>query len=77
MTDLWQPIETAPKDGTIVDLWIDDDGKGERYPNMLYLEGGPNEANDWHDADGVFCLSDIMLRIEQVTHWMPLPSPPK
>lgn len=25
----WQPIETAPKDETIVDLWCD----GKRYPN--------------------------------------------
>jgi len=31
----WRPIETAPKDGSMVDLWQG----GERWPNC-YWEGG-------------------------------------
>lgn len=32
----WQPIETAPKDGTVIDLW---------YPDFGRL------ADQWYDAD--------------------------
>jgi len=31
----WQPIETAPKDGTVVDLWTID---GERIPDAFWVE---------------------------------------
>jgi hypothetical protein len=35
----WQPIETAPKDGTTVDLWVvDESGDGWRVPDAWYVQ---------------------------------------
>ena len=53
----WQPIETAPKDGTIIDLWV---------PGFGRL------VDQWWD-DGAW--SGVVSNSE-VSHWMPLPSPP-
>lgn len=34
----WQPIDTAPKDGTPIDLWIvNQDGKGWRVTDAYYV----------------------------------------
>ena len=44
MTD-WQPIETAPKDGTVIDLWmVDEAGEGKRIPNAYWVE---NYSDSW------------------------------
>lgn len=32
----WQPIETAPRDGTIIDLWIVDQGGGHRLADAWW-----------------------------------------
>lgn len=58
----WQPIETAPKDGTVVlviDARHDDD-----YPYPAHWKKGYG----WFDPgwDGGY----------SPTHWMPLPDPP-
>lgn len=36
----WQPIDTAPKNGTVIDLWVD----GERLPNCYWGEA-------WQDPE--------------------------
>jgi hypothetical protein len=59
----WQPIESAPKDGTKVDVWCE--GKVPlRIPNAYFYEErwlhSFNGMRIWHDP----------------THWMPLPPPP-
>ena len=63
MTD-WQPIETAPKDGTFLLLALDD---GD-FPIVggFDTEGGKFSCARYGDAF-----------YPQPTHWMPLPSPPK
>lgn len=34
----WQPIDTAPKDGTVVDIWlVDEKGEGWREPNAYWV----------------------------------------
>lgn len=68
----WQPIETAPKDGTDVLLWC----AGAMEPSYALIASWVDfkgEAPDgWCDAstgrynDGC-----------PPTHWMPLPSPPE
>jgi hypothetical protein len=34
----WQPIETAPRDGSKIDIFIDYDEGGERYPDAYFCK---------------------------------------
>lgn len=67
----WQPIETAPKDGTEVFLWILEE---------LYTKCRFHVAKDrWEtwELDGLDSMSWVRLEhYEKPTHWMPLPKPP-
>ena len=76
----WQPIETAPRDGTSVLLWglvageisgPDKEtgfaGEGEWAEGTHYK---PDE--DWWLLSGGDCYSTWC----KPTHWMPLPEPP-
>lgn len=60
----WQPIETAPKDGTPVLVWDGSDAMVSYWSNVTGLDGD----GEWHTW---------ALCAEQPTHWMPLPQPPK
>jgi hypothetical protein len=80
MTD-WQAIETAPKDGTKVDIWVirihslGGEGSG-RVPNAYWetkYEGW--WVKDAHDGDMPVESTDPY--IHEVTHWMPVPAPPR
>lgn len=65
MTD-WQPIETAPCDGTFILTWGDDErGDGDRYVVAAWSTRG----KEWYSP-----LSDEPM--EGVTHWQPLPGKP-
>jgi len=71
---MWQPIETAPKDGTKIDLWgrnlLTWDKRGERIVNVAWgrvTNWLGREGDDWQTGRG----EDF-----QPTHWMPLPDPP-
>jgi hypothetical protein len=73
----WQPIETAPKDGTKMLGWaphkLINDPKF-RVVTMWWKDtkwrgvGAP--AFDW-------CSTESGSLIGDPTHWMPLPEPPK
>lgn len=69
----WQPIETAPKDGTLVDLWAD----GERLPDCFWFapEWSDEEEHCWRQkyAETVGCSFAVMVA---PSHWMPQPQPP-
>jgi hypothetical protein len=70
--DRWQPIETAPKDGTcFLGICPVVPGPGD---------GGTTPEYDirilWWETRGQF-TSDRDCGAEQFTVWMPLPSPPK
>lgn len=66
---MWQPIETAPRDGTIVDLWRPNYG-GERL--CAYRWEQLSEGNGFFSPVGSgYCV------VRDATHWMPLPEPPK
>ena len=66
----WQPIETAPKDGTWIlvykpfNLYGFDDS--EWYVDKYIVR--------WADECWNISMDDIVV---YPTHWMPLPNPPK
>jgi hypothetical protein len=56
----WQPIETAPRDGTVVDLWCKD---GFRMTDQW-----------WDDSDGDACWV-CLFDDRMFTHWKPITEP--
>jgi hypothetical protein len=66
MKTQWLPIETAPKDDTIIDLWAPDDG---RLINYRREQLSPTNIFYSPVEDGI-CV------VRNATHWMPLPDPP-
>lgn len=69
----WQPIETAPKDGTII-LAADGRQVVAAYWNMAPKAFGADHAYPWtflDETNGTNGLMDGFL-----THWMPLPASP-
>jgi hypothetical protein len=61
----WQPIKTAPKDGTPI-LCFTPDGEFSAITGIDVL---------WFDMGA--WLYDAEPVLFQPTHWMPLPDPPK
>ena len=69
MCSEWQPIETAPKDGTVILACFD---KWYHPMAVCWAAYHPN-------AKGKACWRTSAIggdKVEQLTHWMPLPSPP-
>jgi hypothetical protein len=67
----WLPIETAPKDGTAVLLWL---------PDGFWLNDENVVTGFWSEDDWYFSDTDshpIGAFGKAVTHWMPLPEPPQ
>lgn len=73
----WQPIETAPKDGTIADMWcalgfrrenirwVDEQREGVKHPSCIMDGWKDREMDAWGS-----------YKETSFTHWMPLPEPP-
>ncbi len=76
----WQPIETAPKDGTIAVLYFpqhacaDDGWLDYRYRLCVYRAecGGWLDQGTHHNS---FEGTDLSGN-DRATHWQPLPPPP-
>jgi hypothetical protein len=66
----WQPIETAPKDGTPILITRPTKFKVEEGWHVVRWE---DDEDWWVCHDGKF---DTMLRGNEPTHWQPLPAPP-
>jgi hypothetical protein len=66
----WQPIETAPKDGTEIDLWSP---ICKRIPDCKWLD---RYATGWFTR-GDRGWEEISTAMISPTHWMPLPAPPE
>jgi hypothetical protein len=71
MMSEWQPIETAPRDGTKADLW---DRGGFRWTNQSWSvhqwsNGKPAGAPCWGPGSSGNPPPNP-------SHWMPLPAPP-
>lgn len=83
----WQPIETAPRDGTAILLfypegrWIDpgeaNDSDGQVQPDMIVarfdVEWGKRSGMDANCWEGYY---NAFCGRGEPTHWMPLPDPP-
>lgn len=71
MADCWQPIETAPKDGTYILAW-----RGHvvvvRWNDDRYAQ---KPAPFWDGTDDR--RGKLFMRRNAPSHWMPLPEPPK
>lgn len=73
---MWQPIETAPKDGThvltfnITPVYDEDARKTE---NMEAISVAYFCFGDWME----YPASPRFVQGQRHTHWMPLPEPPK
>ena len=63
----WQPIETAPKDRSILVTEPD----GLRIDQVIWGGWALDNTHNWCDADGARHPNAA------ITHWMPLPTPPK
>lgn len=64
----WQPIETAPRDGTLVLLYVGRFAVDGFY--LLHWEPKAGAAGAWVDDSGRGLVGEP-------THWMSLPEPPK
>jgi hypothetical protein len=70
----WEPIETAPKDGTLIDVWVSEERVTDvRWMIMRQVEGWYCWATNEHGESRL-----ILVEKEHgtPTHWMPLPPPP-
>lgn len=69
----WRDIESAPKDGTRVDLWTSD---GERVCDA-YWDNGETPPS-WH-APHMFYddVGEVEYEGRKATHWLPIPAPPE
>ncbi len=80
----WQPIETAPKDGTKI---LGFDPQGVRGPVCAVIYWYSHQSQSFEEAgDGLFrkVLHEPVEWWEgasyspfRATHWMPLPKPPE
>jgi len=77
----WQPIETAPKDGT--DIIVGFDCASVWIIHIAwYRDGSPNTGCDGPEDIGWWSYvtnsvgQDMLTGHRTPTHWMPLPAPP-
>lgn len=69
----WQPIETAPKDGTRIALF-----QGGKFTTGQWSEDEyTKKPRPYWATDRGQILGKTFDRSCQPTHWMPLPEPPK
>ncbi len=72
----WEPIKTAPRDGTKVDLWM----KIDASPMSMGWSDEFRVPEAWFEVDRWFhyrergAKSELLTRY--ITHWRPLPDPP-
>lgn len=64
----WQPIETAPKDGT--EILVSDSRCLDGFMQVVCWDDDRPDNYSWATSDGPSFHADAF------THWMPLPEPP-
>ncbi len=71
----WQPIETAPKDGTVIILC--ESGYRDSIRASFWRQDGDGFPWKFLDPDSETFLNGWLGDHRGPTHWMPLPEPPK
>jgi len=66
----WQPMKTAPKDGTSILLFIEGQAIEGHWPDDSWNEW----SVAWVSSHGCGCCASSN---EAPTHWMPLPAKPE
>lgn len=78
MMSEWQPIETAPKDGTHILLWFN--VPASMFETNVAIGFWSDLADDWPEVEPWFMLecdsAPLTAFGARATHWMPLPEPP-
>ena len=74
----WQDISTAPKDGTLMQCWVECPEKyqfGWWEPKCRFIDGQwqSKHSHGWFDLN----LVSEITGVKTPTHWMPLPNPPE
>jgi hypothetical protein len=67
--DLWQPIETAPKDGSLIIVTRKWAGYHPPTPHFALYHRTAEGKEYFRSLTG--------LKIDGIDYWMPLPEPPK
>lgn len=88
----WLPIDSAPKDGTIVDVWVREhwsqhrnrDGSPSKHGETIPARRHPDArfvesmADFYGEVRPGWCIyRDFLLAKDQVTHWSPSPGTPE
>lgn len=69
----WQPIETAPKDGTAILVCF-----SPHYETNGFLPIAVRWRTFHPNAEGKETFRDHAgHKVDRITHWMPLPPPPE
>jgi hypothetical protein len=66
----WQPIETAPRDGTLILV-------GRFVKKCPHGRAGRVEVDRWRDGKPYLGFGRFNPHYWPATHWMPLPEPPE
>lgn len=78
MAGKWKPIDSAPQDGTIFDVWL---GDADESDIDFYCTKGTKRSAGWYFSNGKFRphlgLSGMMPTFVIPTHWMELPDGPQ
>lgn len=75
---LWQPIETAPKDGRDVILALVNTRGHSESPALAYWNDEDRSTDHYQSGWYESTFSDCTYRVKFTpTHWMPIPEPPE
>lgn len=76
---MWQPIETAPKDGRWLLCAERQDDVGQSWPYVSVARWDADypcveDSDEWAYGEWVASPNEAVI---DPTHWMPLPEPPR